>query len=72
MMLMRRFSTSKQVPCATPTPEPYVPQWAADLRETVGAKVGWIPAIAVLGGTVRPQTTESHLAVHDINIQQHY
>lgn len=29
-----------------------VPKWAADIRETLGSKLGWGSAVGVLGGTL--------------------
>ena len=48
------FSATVRAKCASPMSEPevMVPKWAADLKETVGSKLGWGQAVAVIGGTL--------------------
>lgn len=50
--LSQRFRISASCRCTTPEPEPepQIPKWGADLRETVGGKLGWVPAVGILAG----------------------
>lgn len=47
---MGRSHKTKNVKCAKPEAEGSVPIWAAEMRNTLGSRIGLIPGMGVLGG----------------------
>lgn len=62
--LGRGFSTSARVRC-TLEPE-QVPRWGADLKETVGGKLGWVPGVTILAGIFESKSVA--LCSLDLNV----